>query len=106
MGMTRDQSQGGTETVARRKTRVKEPPLFKVLMLNDDFTTMDFVVAVLEGIFKKTPAEAVQIMLHVHNNGQGMCGVFSREIAEVKVDLVHKRASSEGFPLRCVIEEA
>lgn len=106
MGMTRGEKGGGTETVARRKTRVKEPPLFRVLMLNDDFTTMDFVVAVLESVFMKTPAEAVQIMLHVHNNGRGMCGVFSREIAEAKVDQVHRRASSQGFPLRCVLEEA
>ena len=98
-------SQGGTDTLVRSKVKTRHPPAFRVLMLNDDFTSMDFVVAVLESIFRKTPAEAVQIMLHVHNNGQGLCGIFSREIAELKVDQVHKRAAAEGFPLRCVMEE-
>ena len=98
-------SQGGVDTLVRRKTKTRHPPSFRVLMLNDDFTSMDFVVAILESIFRKTPAEAVQIMLHVHNNGQGLCGVFSREIAELKIDQVHKRAAAEGFPLRCIMEE-
>ena len=106
MGARREDSQGGTETVTRRKIRLRPPPLYKVVMLNDDFTSMDFVVAVLESIFRKTPAEAVQIMLHVHNIGQGLCGTFSREIAEAKMDQVHKRAAQEGFPLHCVMEEA
>ncbi len=80
--------------------------MYRVIMLNDDYTTMDFVIAVLEAIFKKTPAEAVQIMLSVHNKGQGTCGVFTKEIAEAKIDLVHKRAQAEGHPLRCSMEEA
>jgi len=104
--MGEEQTGSGTETISRKKVKLKHPKLFRVIMLNDDFTTMDFVVAVLESVFRKTPAEAVQIMLHVHNHGQGMCGVFTREIAEAKVEQVHRKAEAAGYPLRCVIEEA
>ncbi|MFM1847233.1 MAG: hypothetical protein RL417_707 [Pseudomonadota bacterium] len=96
----------GTETVSRDETRLKEPSLFRVILLNDDYTTMDFVVAILETIFKKSPAEAVQVMLQVHQRGQGVCGVFAKQIAEAKVALVHDRAQREGHPLRCILEEA
>jgi len=96
---------GGTETVSRTKIRLKHPKQFKVFLLNDDYTTMEFVVFVLESIFKKTPAEAMQIMLHVHRRGQGVAGVFSKEIAEAKISMVHARAKEEGFPLRCSMEE-
>jgi ATP-dependent Clp protease adaptor protein ClpS len=99
------ETKGGTETASKDKVRLKEPKLCRVLLLNDDYTTMDFVVAILESIFHKSPAEAVRIMLSVHNRGQGVCGVYPRQIAEAKVDLVHKRARSEGFPLRCALEE-
>jgi ATP-dependent Clp protease adaptor protein ClpS len=95
----------GTETITRGDTRVKEPSLFRVILLNDDYTTMDFVVAILETIFKKSPAEAVQIMLQVHQRGQGICGIFPKQIAEAKVALVHDRAQQEGHPLRCTLEE-
>lgn len=97
--------ESGTETVTRDDSRVKEPSLFRVILLNDDYTTMDFVVAILETIFKKSPAEAVQIMLQVHQRGQGVCGVFPKQIAEAKVALVHERAQREGHPLRCSLEE-
>lgn len=97
---------GDTQTVERDKTRLKQPKMYSVIMLNDDYTTMDFVVSVLETIFRKTPAEAVQIMLSVHNKGSGNCGIFSREIAEAKIDLAHQRAQAEGHPLRCTMEEA
>ena len=103
--MAEDQSSSGIKTVTRRKTAVKEPAMFQVILLNDDYTTMDFVVAVLEGIFMKTPSEAVQIMLRVHNNGQGVAGIYIREIAEARIDMAHKQAASEGFPLRCIMEE-
>ena len=104
--MTEAEERGGLETISREKIELKEPKLFRVVLLNDDYTTMDFVVAVLEGIFHKSPAEAVRIMLSVHNNGRGMCGVYPKQIAEAKIDLVHKRAKREGFPLRCSLEEA
>lgn len=96
----------GIKTISKKKSKLKHPKLYRVIMLNDDYTPMDFVVSVLETTFKKSPAEAVQIMLHVHNRGQGMCGVFTREIAEAKIDAVHKRARTEGHPLRCISEEA
>jgi ATP-dependent Clp protease adaptor protein ClpS len=67
---------------------------------------MEFVVHILETLFMKSPSEAVQIMLQVHKNGRGIAGVFSKQIAEAKIELVHQRARTEGFPLRCVMEEA
>lgn len=104
--MTSDEIQSGTETVARDEASVREPRSYKIVLLNDDYTTMDFVVSVLEGIFKKSPAEAVRIMLAVHHNGKGVCGIYSRESAEAKLLQVHGRARSAGFPLRGVMEEA
>lgn len=103
--MPENENQGGVETVSRDKVSTKEPGMYKVILVNDDFTTMDFVVAILESIFKKSPAEAVQIMLQVHNRGRGVCGVYAKQIAEAKVEQVHRKARSEGFPLRCVFEE-
>lgn len=97
---------GGVSTARRSKTRLKPPAQFKVLLLNDDFTTMDFVVAVLETIFQKTPAEATRIMLQVHKRGRGVCGIYSKQVAEAKVQLVHNHAKAAGYPLRCVMEEA
>lgn len=94
-----------TETITKKKSKLKHPKLYRVILLNDDYTTMEFVISVLESIFKKTPAEAVQIMLHVHHNGKGVAGIFPKEIAEAKVDLVHRQAKSEGHPLKCVMEE-
>ena len=95
-----------TETIAKGKTRLRYPRMYKVLLLNDDYTTMDFVVTILESVFRRTPVEAVRIMLAVHNHGKGVCGVFPKQIAEAKIDLVHRRARAAGFPLRCVMEEA
>ena len=79
--------------------------MYRVILLNDDFTTMEFVVQVLETVFLKNPAEAMQIMLHVHKAGKGVAGIFSKQIAEAKIDQVHQRARNEGFPLRCIMEE-
>jgi len=84
---------------------VKSPSLYKVFLLNDDYTTMDFVVHVLEEIFHKSPAEAMQIMLHVHKKGIGVCGVYTRDIAETKVTSVHELARERGFPLMCMMEK-
>ncbi|RIL06838.1 MAG: ATP-dependent Clp protease adapter ClpS [Proteobacteria bacterium] len=104
--MSREQNESGTETVTRGKTRTKLPKQYKVILVNDDYTTMDFVVSILETVFSKSPAEAVQIMLKVHNQGQGVCGIFAKQIAETKVNLVHQRARAAEFPLRCTMEEA
>ena len=87
------------------KVRTQAPKLFKVIILNDDYTTMEFVVFVLETIFMKSPSEAVQIMLHVHKAGRGVAGIFTKQIAEAKIEKVHHEAKSEGFPLRCLLEE-
>ncbi|MBF8251454.1 MAG: ATP-dependent Clp protease adaptor protein ClpS [Deltaproteobacteria bacterium] len=88
---------------AEQKTR--KPPYYSVFLLNDDYTTMDFVVHVLERVFHKSSVEATQIMLLVHNKGKGLAGVFTRDIAETKVDKVHRLAEEHEFPLRCSLEE-
>jgi len=103
--MTDQAAAGGTKTAPRERVKVQRPKMYKVLLLNDDYTSMDFVVSILETVFKKTPAEAVQIMLRVHKSGQGLCGVFAKQIAEAKVHMVHERARIEGFPLRALMEE-
>jgi ATP-dependent Clp protease adaptor protein ClpS len=83
-----------------------DPALFKVVLLNDDYTTMDFVIQVLETLFQKSPAEAYRIMMHVHKNGRGIAGVYSWEVAETKADTVRSLAVRSGYPLRATIEEA
>lgn len=98
-------SAGGLDTITRNDTRVKKPKLYKVFLLNDDYTTMDFVVAVLEGIFQKSPSEATRIMLEVHHKGSGLCGVYPKEIAEAKIVAVENRAQQEDYPLKCFMEE-
>lgn len=85
---------------------MKEPPLFKVLLLNDNYTPMEFVTDILEQVFRKTHSEATQIMLHVHSRGSGLCGTYPHAIAESKIDLVHSRARTEGHPLKAIIESA
>jgi len=95
-----------TDVVDRPEQQLKQPPLFRVLLHNDDYTTMEFVVSVLETIFLKHPAEAYRVMMHVHVHGRGECGVYPHEIAETKVGLVQGLARERGFPLRATIEEA
>jgi ATP-dependent Clp protease adaptor protein ClpS len=90
---------------SKERLKTKKPSLYKVFLLNDDYTTMDFVVFVLEKVFRKTPAEAVQIMLHVHKEGVGLAGVYTREIAETKIAEVHERARGNEFPLKCIMEK-
>ncbi len=82
-----------------------EPKMFKVLLHNDDYTSMDFVVEVLVGIFHKTDAQAEQIMLEIHQKGQGLCGVYSFEIAQTKAMQVKQQAKQQEFPLLATIEE-
>ncbi len=93
----------GLGTKERLKTM--KPSLYKVFLLNDDYTTMDFVVFVLEKIFHKAPTEAVKIMLNVHKKGIGLAGVYTKEIAETKIAEVHERARGSEFPLRCIMEK-
>jgi ATP-dependent Clp protease adaptor protein ClpS len=92
----------GVATQTRRKTA--RPPRFKVVLYNDDYTPMEFVVALLEQIFGKGPAEATQIMLQIHRSGAGIAGVYVLEVAETKVSLVHKQAEERGYPLRAGVE--
>ncbi len=103
-----DQSNdGGNETgvATRIRTKTKKPSLYRVLLLNDDFTPMEFVIMVLEQFFSKSQEQATQIMLHVHNNGVGECGVFSYEVAETKVTQVMDFAQKHQHPLQCVMEK-
>lgn len=85
---------------------VQEPPLYKALLHNDDYTTMEFVVSILENVFRKSPQEATRIMLNVHEKGIGIAGIYTREICETKITLVHELARQNEFPLRCSMERA
>ena len=87
------------------KTKKQEPTLYKVVLLNDDYTTMDFVILVLEDVFQKSPAEAFRIMIQVHVNGRGIAGVYPWEVAETKVETVSTMARDAGYPLRAALEE-
>ncbi len=84
---------------------VREPPMYRVLLHNDDYTTMDFVVEILMLIFNKSPEEAVNIMLNVHRKGMGLCGVYTYEVSETKIETVHAIAREQGFPLKCTMEK-
>ena len=103
--MSKQQLPSG-ETRVSSRSRTRTPPLFKVLMHNDDYTTMEFVVQVLETVFHKSTTEANRIMLNIHVRGVGMCGTYPFEIAETKIARVHHLARESGFPLRCSLEEA
>src|ERR1700694_4350990 len=89
----------------RVDTKKQDPTLYKVVLLNDDYTTMEFVIRVLETVFQKSPAEAYRIMMHVHQNGMGIAGVYPWEVAETKVETVTSMAREAEFPLRAAIEE-
>lgn len=93
-------------SVQEAEPKLKRPPLYKVLLLNDDYTPMEFVVQVLETFFRMSREKATQIMLHVHTRGVGVCGVFTRDIAETKVAQVNDYSRSHQHPLMCTMEEA
>ncbi|OYW02314.1 MAG: ATP-dependent Clp protease adapter ClpS [Acidiphilium sp. 37-64-53] len=95
----------GTGVATRTRTKTRKPALYKVLMLNDDYTPMEFVIHVLERFFSKSREEATRIMLHVHRRGVGVCGVFTYEIAETKVTQVMDLARQSQHPLQCTIEK-
>jgi ATP-dependent Clp protease adaptor protein ClpS len=98
--------EGGQSGIATRtRTRTRKPSMYKVLMLNDDYTPMEFVVHVLERYFSKTRDEATRIMLHVHTRGVGICGVYTYEVAETKVTQVMDLARQNQHPLQCTIEK-
>ena len=92
--------------VQEAKPRLKRPPLFKVLLLNDDYTPMEFVVEILQTFFAMDRSKATQVMLQVHTRGSGVCGVFSRDVAETKVEQVNDYARQHQHPLMCTMEEA
>lgn len=96
--------QTGDQVLERTKQETRKPELFKVLLINDDYTTMDFVIEVLETIFHKQPAEAYRIMMLVHTQGKGLCGLYPHEVAETKVNAVIERARASGFPLLAAME--
>ncbi|HXW07699.1 MAG TPA: ATP-dependent Clp protease adapter ClpS [Vicinamibacterales bacterium] len=102
--MADQQHQTGGEVLERTRHETKKPDLYKVLLINDDYTTMDFVIEVLETIFHKQPAEAYRIMMAVHTQGKGLCGVYPFEVAETKVATVIDRAREHGFPLLAEME--
>ena len=95
----------GTSVITRTKPKTKRPNLYRVLILNDDYTPMEFVVHVLERFFSKSREEATRIMLHVHNHGVGECGVYTYEIAETKVTQVMDFSRQNQHPLQCVMEK-
>lgn len=96
---------GQTGVVTETRTKTKRPSMYRVLLLNDDYTPMEFVVAILQQIFNKSSDEATQIMLHVHQNGVGVCGVFTYEVAETKVVQVVDAARRAQHPLQCTMEK-
>ena len=100
-----DKEDGGVGVLPERKTRLEKPKLFKVLLHNDDFTTMDFVVFVLQYVFNRTDAEAIVIMLKVHNEGMGIAGTYPYEIAEMKANKAMNLAKAREYPLLCTVEQ-
>ncbi len=103
--MGADQMKTHAEIDVKERQETKTPPLYKVFLLNDDYTTMNFVVYVLERVFHKHAVEATQVMLHVHRNGKGLAGAYAREIAETKIEAVHELSKQQGYPLRCMMEK-
>ncbi|MEZ5841149.1 MAG: ATP-dependent Clp protease adapter ClpS [Hyphomicrobiales bacterium] len=95
----------GTEIVTKIRPKTKRPSMYRVLLLNDDYTPMEFVIHVLERFFLKNREEATEIMLHVHHNGVGECGIYTYEIAETKVTQVMDFARRHQHPLQCVMEK-
>jgi ATP-dependent Clp protease adaptor protein ClpS len=96
--------ENGDLILQESKPRLKRPPLYRVLLLNDDYTPMEFVVGVLQNYFRMEHEKAVQIMMHVHQKGVGICGLFPREIAETKVEQVMALAQEHQHPLQCTME--
>ena len=96
----------GTAVISKTKPQTKRPSLYRVLLLNDDYTPMEFVVMVLQEYFKRDLETATQIMLKIHHDGRGVCGVYSKDVAATKVELVLAAARRGGHPLQCIMEAA
>lgn len=106
MGEERDDDRGyGTGTITKAEPKTKKPNLYKVLLLNDDYTPQEFVVWLLEAVFNKNREDATRIMLHVHQNGVGICGIYTFEVAETKVAQVLELARRNEHPLQCTMEK-
>ena len=90
--------------ITKEKSKVKRPDMYAVVLINDDYTPMEYVVQLLKVVFRKNENEAVNIMLMVHKKGSGVCGIFTKEIAETKVETVLKMAKSDQHPLKCIME--
>lgn len=106
MAQRRDQKDDSNSgVVTERRVKLKPPAMYKVLLHNDDYTTREFVVLILQAIFNRSETEATQVMLHVHHNGVGVAGIYPYEIAESKVEKVTALARKYEFPLRCTLEE-
>jgi ATP-dependent Clp protease adaptor protein ClpS len=103
--MAKNKTTNQEDILTRERENLQEPHLYKVLLHNDDYTTMDFVVMILETIFHKNTDEATRIMLNVHHQGQGIAGVYTREIGETKVASVHRTARKNQYPLKCSLEQ-
>lgn len=103
--MTHFEEDARSGVIEKSTEKTKTPSMYKVFLLNDDYTTMDFVVDVLETYFALSNVEATQVMLHVHRNGRGLAGVYTRDIAETKIAQVHTAAQNNGFPLKCEMEK-
>lgn len=101
-----DRHDGGSVIQAPVKPKLKQPSLYKVVLLNDDYTPMEFVVEILETFFRMDRTQATQVMLHVHTRGKGVCGVYTREIAETKAAQVNRYARQNQHPLLCDLEKA
>ena len=95
----------GELMIADPALKPKRPPMYKVILMNDDYTPMDFVVTVLESVFNKDHNEALEIMLQVHNKGAGLCGIFTRDVAETKAGIVVEHARINEYPLQCTVEK-
>jgi ATP-dependent Clp protease adaptor protein ClpS len=104
--MADEKRQTDSQVVERTERQTQEPEMFRVVLLNDDYTTMDFVVQILEEVFHKTPAEAYRIMMLVHTQGRGVAGLYPFEVAETKVATVVDLGRSAGFPLQATMEKA
>ncbi len=100
-----DNPGAGAAVITRTRTQTKRPNMYRVLLLNDDYTPMEFVITILQSFFNKNSEEATQIMLHVHHNGVGECGVYTYEIAETKVAQVMDHARKNQHPLQCIMEK-